>query len=146
MTEFNKIVYLDTAPIVYFLDKNPYYGDITKRIVSFLISVNAKMVSSTITCEEYLVYAYRTGYEYMERAFFDFLSDCQIEINDISRDIAKKAAHIRAEYKSFKAMDALQLATACIKGCDIFLTNDKQLLQFHELQCVMVEQFFEVII
>ncbi len=35
-------------------------------------------------------------------------------------------------------MDALQLATACIMGCDLFLTNDKQLRQFKEIKCVTV--------
>ena len=50
-----------------------------------------------------------------------------MEIMEISQEIAKKAAKIRAEYKGFKAMDALQLATACLSECDIFVTNDKQL-------------------
>ena len=47
---------------------------------------------------------------------------------------------IRAEYKFFKSMDALQLATACINKCDLFLTNDKQLKQFKEIKCVTVDQ------
>ncbi len=37
-------------------------------------------------------------------------------------------------------MDALQLATACLTGCDLFLTNDKQLKQFKEMKCVMVDE------
>ena len=48
---------------------------------------------------------------------------------------------IRAEYGYFKAMDALQLASACIHGCDLFLTNDKQLKQFKEIPCVTVEEW-----
>ena len=38
-------------------------------------------------------------------------------------------------------MDALQLATACITGCDLFLTNDKQLRQFEEIRCITVEEW-----
>ena len=52
----------------------------------------------------------------------------------------KKAAQIRAEYKAFKAMDALRLAVACITGCDLFLTNDKQLRRFGEIKCITVEE------
>ena len=53
-------------------------------------------------------------------------------------DIAVKAAQIRADYKYFKAMDALQLATACVNGCDLFLTTDSQLTQFTEIKCATI--------
>lgn len=61
-----------------------------------------------------------------------------IEIKSIDKTIAEKAAQIRAEYKFFKTMDALQLATACLSECDLFLTNDKQLKQFKEINCITV--------
>lgn len=37
-------------------------------------------------------------------------------------------------------MDALQLAVACWKGCDLFLTNDKQLRQLKEVKCITVDE------
>ena len=61
-----------------------------------------------------------------------------MEIVEINQEIAKKAAQIRAEYKGFTGMDALQLAAACLSGCDLFLTNDKQLKQFKEIKCLTV--------
>lgn len=64
----------------------------------------------------------------------------EINIKSIDREIAEKAAKIRAEYKFFKTMDALHLATACLSGCDLVLTNDKQLKQFQEIKCVTVEE------
>ncbi len=64
-----------------------------------------------------------------------------MEVVEIDQGIAQKAAQIRAEYKGFKAMDALQLATACIMGCDLFLTNDKQLKQFKDINCVTVDEW-----
>lgn len=64
-----------------------------------------------------------------------------IEISNIDREIAEKAAEIRAEYKGFKAMDALQLATACLTGCGLFLTNDKQLRQFREMKCITIAEW-----
>lgn len=64
----------------------------------------------------------------------------EINIKSIDREIAEKAAKIRAEYKFFKTMDALQLATACLSGCDLVLTNDKQLKQFKEIKCLTVEE------
>ena len=37
-------------------------------------------------------------------------------------------------------MDSLQLAATCLTGCDLFLTNDKQLRQFQEIKCITVDE------
>ena len=76
----------------------------------------------------------------MINAFYAFVDGMEIEIKSIDKVIAEKAARIRAEYKFFKTMDAIQLATACLSGCDLFLTNDKQLKQFKEIKCITVEE------
>ena len=70
--------------------------------------------------------------------FERLIDTLEIEVVPIDVEIAKKAAKIRAEYKAFKAMDSLQLATACVKQCDVFLTNDYQLRQFKETKCITV--------
>ena len=59
----------------------------------------------------------------------------------ITLEIAKLAAKIKAEYGDFKTMDSLQLAVAVHTGCDLFLTNDKQLKRFNGLHCVTVEDW-----
>ena len=89
MTDCKK-VFLDTAPIIYFLDDDMNYGR---------------------------------------------------KVKGIFVDIAKRTAQIRAEYKGFKAMDALQLAAAYEKGCDVFLTNDNQLKQFQGMRCVLIDEW-----
>ena len=73
-------------------------------------------------------------------SFYAFLEGMDVEVMSINKSIAVKAAQIRAEYKHFKTMDALQLATACMTGCDLFLTNDKQLRQFTEIKCMTVDE------
>ncbi len=70
--------------------------------------------------------------------FNRLVATTDMEIMEINKGIAMKAAQIRAEYRGFKAMDALQLAAACLSGCDLFLTNDKQLKQFKEIRCITV--------
>lgn len=59
----------------------------------------------------------------------------------ITEIIADRAARIRAEYAGFKGMDALQLAAAVEGGCDLFLTNDRQLRQFSGLRVITVEDW-----
>ena len=62
-----------------------------------------------------------------------------VEVMDIDSTIAEEGAKIRGRYKNFKAMDALQIATAVVKKCDMFFTNDKQLRQEKELPCMTME-------
>lgn len=93
--------------------------------------------------DTYFVFPYRNKrYSFID--MFDRLVETiDMEIVEINSEIAKKAAQIRAEYKGFKAMDAIQLAVACLTRCDLFLTNDKQLRQFKEVTCVIVDELEE---
>lgn len=63
-----------------------------------------------------------------------------MDIVEINQEVAKKAVQIRADYKGFKAIDVLQLAVACLSARDLFLTNDKQLKRFKEIECITVEE------
>ncbi|MDE6981536.1 MAG: PIN domain-containing protein [Lachnospiraceae bacterium] len=140
MTGYEKI-FLDTAPLIYFLDEDINYGAKVEEIFKEFILNEKCMLTSTITCTEYLTYPYRTGNTEKINAFLEFLTDCNVQIFPIDMGTAKKAAQIRAEYKDFKTMDCLQLASACLQKCDIFLTNDKQLRQFSEIKCLTVKDF-----
>ena len=133
-------IFLDTAPFIYLLDNDENFGDKTNRILSSFVRQNNKLVSSVITCTEYLVVPYRANNRPSISAFWELIKDCSIELYPITQVIAEKAAEIRATYK-FKTMDSLQLAVACMGDCDLFLTNDKQLRQFKEIPCATVEEW-----
>ena len=66
----------------------------------------------------------------MADRFVTFLQDAMFEIKVVDAEVSMEAAKIRGTYPYFKALDALQLASAIVAGADIFYTNDKQLLQF----------------
>ena len=140
MTEYRS-VFLDTAPFIYLLDNDPNYNRITIRILNDFLQAKIQLVTSVITIEEYLILPYRTSNSEKEKLFFSLINDCNIEVHLIDDITAMKAARIRSEYKHFKAMDSLQLASACISCCDCFLTNDKQLLQFGEIRCIAVDGY-----
>ena len=98
-----------------------------------------QIVTSTLTIEEYLVSPYSNEkMEYVDN-FKKFIEYMNIEVVDIDATIAEQGAKIRGQYKNFKAMDALQIATAIVKKCDMFFTNDKQLRQEKELPCMTME-------
>ena len=69
MIEFNK-VFLDTTPLIYFLDADPNFGVKTKLILEDVLSTGKAITSSVITCQEYLVYPYRTNNQEKIDVFF----------------------------------------------------------------------------
>ena len=142
MTDYKK-VFVDTAPFIYFIEKddnNPQYYDKVKNFFKNGYENSIEFVTSVITMEEYFVFPYRTKNNLLIEMFHRLVKITNMEIVEINQEIAKKAAKIRAEYKNFKAMDALQLAVACSVNCDLFLTNDKQLRQFKEIKCITVDE------
>lgn len=138
MTDFKR-VFLDTAPIIYFLENSSLYMRAMGDFFAKCVKEHIQIVTSALTIEEYLVAPYSDGkMEYVDN-FKRFIEYMDIEVVNINSVIAEQGAKIRGKYKSFKAMDALQIATAIVSGCDMFFTNDKQLRQEKELPCMTME-------
>lgn len=142
MIEYKK-VFVDTAPFIYYLENNPNNPQYFEKIKHFFMGCyqnDTKIISSVITTEEYYVFPYRNGRMDYIAMFEKLVKTLNIDIVHIDETTAKKAAEIRAQYRHFKAMDALQLATACLKNCDLFLTNDKQLKNFRAINCITMDE------
>lgn len=138
MTDFKR-VFIDTAPIIYFLENSSIYMESMEKFFTRCMKENIQIVTSALTVEEYLVSPYSNGeLEYVDN-FKRFIKYMNVEVMDIDSTIAEEGAKIRGRYKNFKAMDALQIATAIVKKCDMFFTNDKQLRQEKELPCMTME-------
>lgn len=134
----SKRIFLDTSPFMYYLEDNELYYLKMKKFWNEY--GDCDYITSAVTVTEYLTYPYKQNNSKMVNAFYAFVDGMDIGIKSIDKAIAEKAAQIRAEYHFFKTMDALQLATAYVYECDLFLTNDKQLKQFREIRCVTVEE------
>lgn len=136
-----KRIFLDTSPLIYFLDENSAFKPNMDKIFYEILNKGSKLITSAITVEEFLVYPYRKEDFSAIQSFHNFIKDKKISVLKIDVNISIEAAKIRAEYRHFKAMDALQLAAAICSGCDLFLTNDKQLKHFDKISCVTVEEW-----
>ncbi len=138
MTDFKR-VFIDTAPIIYFLENSSLYVHSMEKFFTRCMKEHIQIVTSALTVEEYLVLPYSIRkMEYADN-FKRFIEYMNIEVVEIDSIIAEQGAKIRGQYKNFKAMDALQIATAIVKKCDMFFTNDKQLRQERELPCMTME-------
>ena len=138
MTDF-KWVFIDTAPIIYYLEQNSFYVKKVQHFFEHCPNSKIQIVTSAITIEEYLVFPYVTGKMEFADNFKRFIKYMKIEIIPIDDKIAERAAEIRGQFKSFKAMDSLQIAAAIESRCDMFFTNDKQLRREKSLPCMTMD-------
>lgn len=132
-------IYIDTAPFIYYLEKNTLYFD---RIRNFFMQCHSDKIpleTSVITFEEYCVYPLSIGSNQSIANFEKFIEGMNINVLNIDKQIAFEAAKIRSKYQTFKALDSIHLATAIMSGCKTFITNDKQLRQIQELNVVTMD-------
>ena len=134
-----KIIFLDTAPLIYFIEKNIRYIDVVQPIIALIDSQQAKGLTSTITLLEVLVLPLREGNKKLADKYKTILlSSSDLETCEISNAISERAAVIREKY-GFKTPDSIQLATAIVRKADYFLTNDAALKQVKEIKVIVLE-------
>jgi len=136
----NKIVFIDTAPLIYYIEGNSKYQKILNEIFDLNVKRKFKFITSTLTLLEVLVLPIKLNEFELVKKFESILVNSEtLRIIDLDKKIARKAAEIRAEHK-FKTPDSIQLATAIEYSADYFLTNDKK-LKVKNIDSVLLEDF-----
>lgn len=135
-----KKFFLDTAPIIYFLENDKTFGSIVLQKIENIVNNRNLLVISSLCYGEYLTIPFRNNDSAKEKNFYKFIKDLNIIVYDINIDIMKQAAKLRAKYKGLKMPDAIQLATAKCTGCVEFITNDKELKEIAEVSCVVLSE------
>ena len=136
---FSKI-YLDTAPLIYFLENHPRYALKVQDILQGNSSDGCKFATSVITNVEYLPKPMRENKQDLVFAYNALKSILNMEVISVIEDISMEAVKIRIKYPGIKALDSIHLASAVHSGCDAFLTNDEQLKQVSEIQILYLEE------
>lgn len=126
-------VFIDTAPIIYYIEAHEEYGPLIKDVISLFQSGKRPIFTSVITVTEVLPVPVSLKDEELAKKFVSFLKRGEnINLLEISSNIAEYAGRLRGKYDSLRTMDALQLAAAVHAGADSFLTNDVKLKQVKE--------------
>ena len=136
----SKRIFLDTTPIIYYIQQNEIYFRTIDKIFYFLAENKADFIASDITTAESLVHAYRYEKTDWLNNFESLMKILDVRILHTTGEIARNAAQISAKF-NFELPDSIQLATAVLSDCKIFLTNDKRLKKFDEVQCLLVDDF-----
>ena len=122
-----KVVGLDTAPLIYFIEENPAYLEIVRPFFEAVDHGDFQVVTSVVTLLEVLVQPLRIGETEVAQQYRDILTSATgLTTVDLSRDIAEEAARLRAVHH-IRTPDAIQLAVATRAGASFFLTNDIRL-------------------
>lgn len=135
----NKVVGVDTAPLIYFIEENADYVDAVRPFFEALDRGDLRVVTSTITLLEVLIHPLRQNNSELAQQYEDILlnTDGLITIS-LSPEIAEIAAQLRALH-NLRTPDAVQIATAISAGATHFLTNDSTLPDLPDLKMLVLD-------
>ena len=126
-------VVVDTAPLIYFLAGDPRRAPIVEEILTWGAAGTGQLVVSVITEAELLVAPLGSGDASAALAIRELLDGPSgFEVVEASRDIARRAAGIRAD-RGLGLADAMVVATGIEARCTALVGNDKALRRASDL-------------
>jgi predicted nucleic acid-binding protein len=134
-----KIVGVDTAPIIYFIERHPLYLDIMHSFFQAVQRDEIAVVTSTMALLETLVMPLRHGNTNLAEQYRDILLKTRGHRTYwLSPLIAEEAARLRA-FHNISTPDSIQIATAIYGNASFFLTNDASLPSVPGLKIIVLE-------
>lgn len=119
----HSLVYVDTAILIYTVEKIPNYAQILEPLWDNLEIGKVKVMTSELTLMETLVMPIKQSDSRLIKAYNSMLLAGYIDLIPINQSILTEGARLRG-ITNLKTPDAIHLATALSEKCDIFLTND----------------------
>jgi predicted nucleic acid-binding protein len=133
-------LYVDTAPMIYYIEVNPTYIDKMDQVIDWIKRVPIQGVCSVVMLPEVLPVPLRAKNAALVQAYRDILLNSrEFDCLPLDRHMAARAAELRAQY-SLKTPDAVHVATALEAGCDAFLTNDLGIKRVTELSVLVLDE------
>ena len=133
-------IFLDTAPLVYFVERNQTFFSAVEPIFDALDSGVLEAVTFPITLAECLVMPIRQAQAGLMKDFAELIvNGLGVSCSPITAAIGERAARLRAQY-NLQLLDALQISTAIESACDAFLTNDHMLQRVTEVPILLASE------
>ena len=134
-----RIVALDTAPLVYFIEEHPGYLHLVTAFFEAVEDAKFQVVTSYVTLLEVLVHPISRNDPGLASQYRGILLDARgLTSLPVNEHVAEGAASLRAQY-NLRTPDAIQLSTGIQAGASFFLTNDLQLPAIPELQVLTLD-------
>jgi predicted nucleic acid-binding protein len=133
-------LFLDTAPVIYFVEQNPTYADRVNDLFDRIDAGTVAAVTSPVTLAECLVGAILRGPPHLVGDFTDLITaGANVTFTPIDAAVGQEAARLRAAH-NLTLTDALQVAVALAAGSGAFLTNDLALKRVTALPILVLDE------
>ncbi len=132
------ILFLDTAPFIYFFEQHPTYFPALKSLFADLYDVGAQAITSIITYIEITTLPARLDNKKLVRKYRDYFSNSEnISLFPLDMHVADQVVQVRGKY-GLRTPDAIQLGTAIACGADYIVTNDSAWKKINEVRVVLI--------
>jgi len=121
---------VDTNIFIYYLNRASLLYPVADRVFTTILANDQHIHTSILTLSELLSFPGKTSS--LDKLENEFTNIPNIQMHDVTKPIALKAASIRRLY-NFRLTDAVQIATAIHANAEMFITNDKKLTRCKEL-------------
>lgn len=137
-----KHIGIDSMCFLYQFADHPQYSPLTNALFTLLENKKIQAVTSLISVIEVFIKPeeaqdQQTIAEY-ENVFRNLPN---LEITPIDWYLARLSSKIRANYKSIKTPDAIQVAATLLKNFPVFLTNDKKISKIEEIRVTLLSEY-----
>lgn len=134
-------VCIDTAPIIYFIEKNPRYLDVVRPVFVEIDAGRIEAITSTITLLEVLVQPIKADNRSLAEQYREVLLYSEgLTTFEILHEVSEMSSELRAKY-SIKTPDAIQVAVSILYGADKFITNDPALKKVSDIDVLVLDDF-----
>lgn len=139
--EKHKIIGLDTAPFIYYIEDVAPYADLLDPVFGLMESRALGGVTSTVTLAEILTKPFiDKNFSLADDIKFTLKSFASLAVIPIDDKLAEAAALIRARY-TLRLPDAIQVAAAIQGNASLFVTNDKPVKKIDAIQVLVLSDY-----
>jgi predicted nucleic acid-binding protein len=139
--EKHKIIGIDTAPFIYYIEDVAPYADLVHPVFDRLERHALAAVTSTIALGEILTKPLvEKNFTLADEIKFTIKAFSTLSMVAIDEKLAEAAALIRARH-AIRLPDALQIAAAIQGEATLFMTNDKRLKKVDGVEVLVLSDY-----
>jgi len=139
--EKHRVIGVDTAPLIYFIEDVTPYADLLHPVFDRLERHALAAVTSTITLAEILTKPLADkNFTLVDEIKFTLKTFSTLSMVAIDEKLAEVAALVRARH-AIRLPDALQMAAAIQGEATLFITNDKRLKNVDGIEVLVLSEY-----
>ena len=133
------VIYVDTAPVIYTVEKHLDYFALLDPLWAASELGQIQVVSSEMILLETLTGALKRNDLQLIADYESVLTASEMNLIPITSALLRDAARLRASI-NIKTPDAIHAATAFASGCNLLITNDKDLKRVTALNVIILSE------